>query len=77
MDADVHLDWNQVLQILVSSRSQQVACPICLSHPTAPRMSKCGHIACLTCLLRYKQADDVEKIHGKGPKWVKCPICED
>lgn len=40
INADQHLDWNDVLQILASSVSQEASCPICLSHPVAPRMAK-------------------------------------
>lgn len=29
------------------------ACPICLSPPTAPRMTKCGHVFCYSCILQY------------------------
>ena len=77
-DADVHLDWNNVLQIIASSNSQAASCPICLGDPTAPRMAKCGHIFCLPCLIRYMHSDD-----GNGPppekkaRWKKCPICWD
>ncbi len=28
-------------------------CPICLSPPTAPRMTKCGHVYCYACMLHY------------------------
>jgi hypothetical protein len=58
MNADEHLDWNDVLQILASSVSQDASCPICLSHPVAPRMAKCGHIFCLPCLIRYMHSTD-------------------
>ncbi|KAG6897955.1 hypothetical protein C0992_008345 [Termitomyces sp. T32_za158] len=44
-------------------------CPICLSAPTAPRMSKCGHIFCFPCILHYLGTSD--------NKWVRCPICFD
>ena len=77
-DADVHLDWNNVLQIIASSNSQAASCPICLGDPTAPRMAKCGHIFCLPCLIRYMHSED-----GNGPppekkaRWKKCPICWD
>lgn len=77
-DADVHLDWNNVLQIIASSKTQEASCPICLGEPTAPRMAKCGHIFCLPCLIRYMHSDD-----GNGPppekraRWKKCPICWD
>ena len=78
MDADVHLDWTVVLQILVSAQSQLSNCPICLSTPVAPRMAKCGHIFCLPCLIRYMHStDDSNPIPEKKARWKKCPICWD
>ncbi|KAL8669549.1 MAG: hypothetical protein Q9168_005868 [Polycauliona sp. 1 TL-2023] len=78
LDADVHLDWATVLQILASAKSQSASCPICLSHPVAPRMAKCGHIFCLPCLLRYMHStDDTAPVLEKRPRWKKCPICWD
>lgn len=78
IDADVHLDWNSVLQILVSAQSQSANCPICLSRPTAPRMAKCGHIFCLPCLIRYMHStDDTSPLPEKKARWKKCPICWD
>ena len=77
-DADVHLDWNVVLQILVSAQSQSTNCPICLSTPVAPRMGKCGHIFCLPCLIRYMHStDDSNPMPEKKARWKKCPICWD
>lgn len=75
---DEHLDWNDVLQVLASAESQQTACPICLSEPVAPRMAKCGHIFCLSCLIRY-MSSHVEPEAGtkRQNRWRKCPICED
>ncbi len=78
MDADVHLDWSNVLQILVSAQSQSSNCPICLSTPVAPRMAKCGHIFCLPCLIRFMHSsDDTMPIPEKKARWKKCPICWD
>jgi Zinc finger, C3HC4 type (RING finger) len=78
INADQHLDWNDVLQILASSVSQESSCPICLSHPVAPRMAKCGHIFCLPCLIRYMHStDDTNSIPEKKARWKKCPICWD
>ncbi|EQB59122.1 hypothetical protein CGLO_00536 [Colletotrichum gloeosporioides Cg-14] len=77
-DADVHIDWNNVLQILASSESQAASCPICLSEPVAPRMAKCGHIFCLSCLIRFMNTTtDEDSKPSKGLKWKKCPLCED
>lgn len=77
-DADVHLDWSTVLQILVSPQSQASACPICLGDPVAPRMAKCGHIFCMHCLIRYMHsADHAEQLPERRARWKKCPICYD
>ncbi|KAK7429647.1 hypothetical protein QQZ08_003842 [Neonectria magnoliae] len=78
-DPDLHLDWSLVMQILASSESQTSSCPICLSEPVAPRMAKCGHIFCFPCLIRFmnsSSSDDADK-SARGPRWKKCPICED
>ena len=78
IDADVHLEWNTVLQILASAQSQSASCPICLSVPVAPRMAKCGHIFCLPCLIRYMHStDDTKPVPEKKARWKKCPICFD
>ncbi|KAF1983759.1 hypothetical protein K402DRAFT_456252 [Aulographum hederae CBS 113979] len=80
VDADLHLDWNSVLQILVSAQSQAASCPICLGTPTAPRMAKCGHIFCLPCLIRFMHSEDESSQNHtplKRPRWKKCPLCFD
>ncbi|KAK4609124.1 hypothetical protein CLAFUW4_14365 [Fulvia fulva] len=77
-DADVHLDWNNVLQVIASSTTQTASCPICLGEPTAPRMAKCGHIFCLPCLIRYMHSEDgAAAPPDKKARWKKCPICWD
>lgn len=78
-NADVHLDWDSVLQVLVSAQTQAASCPICLSTPVAPRMARCGHIFCLPCLIRYMHAssDDETPVPEKKARWKKCPICWD
>ncbi|KAI9510821.1 hypothetical protein F5148DRAFT_498415 [Russula earlei] len=45
-------------------------CPICLSPPTVPRMTKCGHVFCFPCILHYLGTSE-------NPKWARCPICFD
>lgn len=77
-NADVHLDWASVLQVLVSAQTQAASCPICLSTPVAPRMARCGHIFCLPCLIRYMHSsDDENTVPEKRHRWKKCPICWD
>jgi hypothetical protein len=78
VDADVYLEWNDIMQVLVSSQSQAASCPICLGDPVAPRMAKCGHIFCLPCLIRFMHAeDDSKRFPEKKARSKKCPICED
>lgn len=78
-DADAQIDWNSISQVLVSSQSQAMSCPICLSEPVAPRMAQCGHIFCLPCLLRYNSAESNEDDNtgARRRRGKKCPICED
>jgi hypothetical protein len=76
-DADEHIDWGDVLQVIASAESQQASCPICLSEPVAPRMAKCGHIFCLPCLMRFMNTSNSEEPAKKQTRWRKCPICED
>ncbi|KAJ2969427.1 hypothetical protein NQ176_g8670 [Zarea fungicola] len=78
-DADLYLDWSDVMQVIASSESQAASCPICLSEPVAPRMARCGHIFCLPCLIRFMNAatNEEETKSGKAARWKKCPICED
>jgi Zinc finger, C3HC4 type (RING finger) len=78
IDADAPIEWANILQILASAESQTSSCPICLSHPVAPRMAKCGHIFCLPCLIRYMHStDEAAPIPEKKARWKKCPICWD
>ena len=60
------------------------ACPICLSPPTAPRMTKCGHVFCYPCILHYLTLKDdnhgkpaAPKLQPSTQKWRRCPICWD
>ncbi|TGZ77757.1 hypothetical protein EX30DRAFT_351587 [Ascodesmis nigricans] len=77
VDSDVHLPWEKVLQVVASGRTQCPNCPICLSTPVAPRMSKCGHIFCLTCLVRYMESGAEERPVDRRPRYKKCVICTD
>ena len=63
---DSFFQWHDILQIIIppsalaslSSKRDAVGydegntnCPICLSPPTAPRMTKCGHVSSTYCLI--------------------------
>ncbi|KAI8835540.1 hypothetical protein BC829DRAFT_60982 [Chytridium lagenaria] len=68
-DSDIIVEWNDIHQVLVPA-TKVFHCPICLCEPIAPRITRCGHIYCFSCILHYLSLDD-------GSKWMKCPICHD
>ncbi|BGP38301.1 hypothetical protein JCM10450v2_002247 [Rhodotorula kratochvilovae] len=87
-DPDIHLDWADILQVILPTgggalnavttgrldqggEGGKPACPICLSEPTAARMTKCGHVFCYPCVLHYLALAD------PGQKSRKCPVCHD
>ncbi|GJJ13241.1 hypothetical protein Clacol_007492 [Clathrus columnatus] len=82
-DPDIFFQWQDVLQVLIprssaitsssASHAEEglTSCPICLSPPTAPRMTKCGHVFCYPCILHYLNTSDI------ADKWIRCPICFD
>lgn len=47
------------------------ACPICLDSFTCPRITKCGHSFCLSCLLRHVHT----QAETNTSQAVKCPCC--
>ncbi|KAI0077453.1 hypothetical protein K474DRAFT_1581739, partial [Panus rudis PR-1116 ss-1] len=84
-DPDIYFQWQDILQIIIprpslAAHSGQgdntphaegiTTCPICLSPPSAPRMTKCGHVYCFPCILHLLSTSDTHK-------WVRCPICFD
>ncbi|KAF7967129.1 hypothetical protein HWV62_35726 [Athelia sp. TMB] len=85
-DPDIYFQWQDILQVIIPRSSALAAvaasgpqagqdeghtsCPICLSPPVAPRMTKCGHVFCFPCILHYLNTSD-------SLKWVRCPICHD
>jgi Zinc finger, C3HC4 type (RING finger) len=67
-DPECVIDWKHVQRVVVDPDIGEIdRCPICLeTPPIAPRLAKCGHIFCLTCVLRYMTEVSVE-----------CPLCMD
>lgn len=84
-DPDIFFQWHDILQVIIprtsamaaaSSRGESMSqeegfttCPICLAPPTAPRMTKCGHVFCFPCILHL--------LGTAENKWVRCPVCFD
>ncbi|KAI8092779.1 uncharacterized protein BX664DRAFT_277284 [Halteromyces radiatus] len=68
IEPDSTFDWDNIEQVLITGE-EALSCPICLSPPTAARVSKCGHTFCLSCILHYLELREPKK------QWRKCPIC--
>ncbi|CEH18361.1 Predicted E3 ubiquitin ligase [Ceraceosorus bombacis] len=49
------------------------SCPICLSPPTAPRMTKCGHVFCYPCILHYLSTPDGESTATASGSYSSSP----
>ncbi|KAI8926053.1 hypothetical protein BC831DRAFT_458297 [Entophlyctis helioformis] len=67
-DPDIIVEWEDIDQVIMPTSKDQ-ACPICLSPPVAPRVTKCGHVYCWPCIRHY--------LHLGEKSWRKCPICYD
>ena len=71
------VEWKDIVEAVYTppsvSSPQKILCPICLEPAAAivaPRVTKCGHIFCWSCLLQYLQFE-------KQYAWKKCPLCAD
>lgn len=71
------IDWKHVFEVTIvladKAAVEKMLCPICrvsAFEMVAPRITKCGHIFCYSCLLQYL---DYEREYG----WKKCPFCAD
>jgi len=78
-----YFQWQDILQVIIprytaleaaagkhgdqAQADGLITCPICLSPPSAPRMTKCGHVFCFPCVLHYLNVSE----HSQ------CPICFD
>mmetsp|Transcript_9441 Transcript_9441/g.22273 ORF Transcript_9441/g.22273 Transcript_9441/m.22273 type:complete len:526 (-) Transcript_9441:436-2013(-) len=59
----------QMLALSGSKVDEKPSCPICLSEFVSARITKCGHVFCLSCLLHHVHANAHTSHH------VKCPCC--
>lgn len=66
-DPDLTINWDWVEEVLFTCTNNELCCPICLCHPTAAKISRCGHIYCWSCILHYLALSDKES--------RSCPIC--
>eukprot|EP00644_Phytophthora_capsici_P009652 jgi/Phyca11/535379/estExt2_fgenesh1_pg.C_PHYCAscaffold_350032 len=67
-DLEALTEWSSVEQVLLwyDIESPQT-CPICMDTFRAPKITKCGHVFCWPCILRYLSMTD--------KYWRRCPMC--
>ncbi|KAG5510846.1 hypothetical protein JKF63_07932 [Porcisia hertigi] len=69
--SDNLVPWETVHSVVMRTTPEEFQCPICMDMPTAPRITECGHVYCLPCVLQYIS---FRKAAG-APR--TCPICHD
>ena len=57
--------------MLEPTSEEQPLCPICLDAFVCARVTKCGHVYCLPCVLRHEKTS----IESYPYERVKCPCC--
>ncbi|KAF8821627.1 zinc finger, C3HC4 type (RING finger) domain-containing protein [Cardiosporidium cionae] len=71
-DTDKIIDWAKVLRVdIVCPYGLEPPCSICLEETlVAPHITKCGHVFCWHCLLRFINTDS-----NSGRNRKRCPLC--
>ncbi|KAJ3335815.1 hypothetical protein HDU83_009878, partial [Entophlyctis luteolus] len=73
---DSPISWSNILQVVIPFSSGACpTCPICLSDPVAPRVTRCGHVFCYPCFLRYLDESNSGKNASAGGEFGTCPVC--
>ncbi|KAJ3061710.1 hypothetical protein HDU98_002381 [Podochytrium sp. JEL0797] len=73
---DLPLPWAHILQVIIPHPLHtHPHCPICLNPPTAPRVTRCGHVFCLPCLLRYLDVQKGTATASAAGEYGTCPVC--
>lgn len=67
--SDSLIPWEAVHSVVLRGSMDEFQCPICLDAPIAPRITECGHVYCLPCMLQYLH---VQKLHNQDRT---CPVC--
>ena len=70
-NADLSAPWDSIECVIIPEAVNQNrgSCSICLGNVRIPRMTRCHHVYCYTCVLRYMACSN--DMHQK------CPLCSE
>ncbi|KDO28263.1 hypothetical protein SPRG_06313 [Saprolegnia parasitica CBS 223.65] len=70
-DPEALTAWDNVEQVIVTNEQSEAdrRCPICLDTLRAPKITRCGHTFCWSCILMYLSLSE--------NYWWRCPMCFD
>ncbi|AAZ11420.1 Zinc finger, C3HC4 type (RING finger), putative [Trypanosoma equiperdum] len=61
--------WDLIIAVVARGTWEEFHCPVCLEEPQAARITSCGHVFCLVCVLQYISRRKAES------KQRTCPVC--
>lgn len=70
MYINVYKCISNLIYLQILHNSENLSCPICLHPPVAGKMTRCGHVYCWPCILRYLR-------YCQETGNYKCPICDE
>jgi hypothetical protein len=73
-DPDTSLPWEHV-EAMISTNENSTSCCICMGTLFVPNATRCGHIFCLTCVMRYLYFDGEGGDGYVAAPSQKCPLC--
>lgn len=69
--SDSIVPWETVHSVVMRTTPDEFQCPICMEMPVAARITECGHVYCLPCILQYISRQKA----AAAPR--TCPMCHD
>jgi hypothetical protein len=73
-DPDTALPWEHV-EAMISTNENSTSCCICMGTLFVPNATRCGHIFCLTCVMRYLYFEGEGEGGYVAAPSQKCPLC--
>lgn len=91
-DPDLDFNWQDIMTVIIppplvstqnqgdddlQANSDREICPICYSKLVAPRITRCGHVFCLSCILHIHHMSRDPSSNASETTTSPCPVCHD